>query len=547
MVRLNDTEIRTEVRKHDDGSLLVTYSDTSYTCHMEEEVERYKVYIGRTLTIFEKENDPSVLRSRNAGRLSQYLAKDGQKVEVGEVYAEMESMKMVINLEVKKAGGTLIHVARPGQALFPGTLIARLEDQGDMSNSKPQPFEAKFDQWKEAEDKKKQTFQTMRPNDKFEQLLQACRDILNGYAVPESLFKERKNELVNELFAVLDDQRLPYSLFKGKLSVVETRINSIGTYKTITHLISKETEEFPAEELDLVMNNYLSTISPEEVGTKRQDLEALLNICEKFRGGLRGHKLQVIQELLNAYWETEEKFQVGSYDLGVEKVKETTKDAPEVVRKVYSHTRTKAKNELLQTIIQRLAQQDDSNASIAYIEKTLSKVANLFSKESEPLALFIRQTVNKLHHPDYKQICTDFVGKSYKDPLKTLSDLVTETSTDNGTDLLKKVLTNVSENHLVLHEFFFTGNKKTNDYAIRTFICNSFHVNNEDIESLDIDEAAAVFKFEVTDKSPLYEHHAGRNQRAFYFLSTSPDLDRLKSEKFLNKLKVKILLYCYCN
>lgn len=66
--------------------------------------------IGKTLTIFEKENDPSMLRSKNAGRFLQYLKKDGEHVSVGEVFAEMESMKMVINLEIRKAGGRLVQV-----------------------------------------------------------------------------------------------------------------------------------------------------------------------------------------------------------------------------------------------------------------------------------------------------------------------------------------------------------------------------------------------------------------------------------------------------
>jgi biotin carboxyl carrier protein len=129
--------------------LLVTYSNETFTCHLEEEVERYKVSIGKTLTIFEKENDPSVLRSRNAGRLLQYLVKDGEVVKVGETYGEMESMKMVINLEVKKAGGRLEHVARPGQALFPGTLIAKLRDQDDTLSAKPQDFTESMDEWKQ--------------------------------------------------------------------------------------------------------------------------------------------------------------------------------------------------------------------------------------------------------------------------------------------------------------------------------------------------------------------------------------------------------------
>jgi biotin carboxyl carrier protein len=51
-----------------------------------------------------------MLRSRNVGRLLQFLKKDGEYVSVGQVYAEIESMKMVINLEIQKAGGRIVQV-----------------------------------------------------------------------------------------------------------------------------------------------------------------------------------------------------------------------------------------------------------------------------------------------------------------------------------------------------------------------------------------------------------------------------------------------------
>lgn len=40
--------------------------------------------------MFEKENDPTVLRSPSAGKLTQYTVEDGGHVEAGGSYAEME-------------------------------------------------------------------------------------------------------------------------------------------------------------------------------------------------------------------------------------------------------------------------------------------------------------------------------------------------------------------------------------------------------------------------------------------------------------------------
>lgn len=50
----------------------------------------YRITIGNKTCVFEKENDPTVLRSPSAGKLTQYTVEDGGHVEAGDSYAEME-------------------------------------------------------------------------------------------------------------------------------------------------------------------------------------------------------------------------------------------------------------------------------------------------------------------------------------------------------------------------------------------------------------------------------------------------------------------------
>lgn len=47
--------------------------------------------------MFEKENDPSVLRSPSAGKLIQYIVEDGGHVFAGQCYAEIE-VRVVVGL-----------------------------------------------------------------------------------------------------------------------------------------------------------------------------------------------------------------------------------------------------------------------------------------------------------------------------------------------------------------------------------------------------------------------------------------------------------------
>lgn len=51
---------------------------------------RYRITIGNKTCVFEKENDPSILRSPSAGKLIQYVVEDGGHVFAGQCFAEIE-------------------------------------------------------------------------------------------------------------------------------------------------------------------------------------------------------------------------------------------------------------------------------------------------------------------------------------------------------------------------------------------------------------------------------------------------------------------------
>ncbi|KAI1717267.1 carboxyl transferase domain-containing protein [Ditylenchus destructor] len=487
LVYLNGCEITTEVRELGNGTLLVTYSDQSYTCHLEEETERFKVCIGKTLTMFEKENDPSMLRSGNAGRLLQYLKKDGEHVSVGEVYAEIESMKMVITLDVKKAGGKLVHVAQPGQVLFPGTLIARLDDQDDCTAARPTTFTGRMSEWDRVQEMADTS--NARLNVKFENIFQACVNIMSGYSMPEPIFRRRSKKLVDELFEILENKKLPFALFKVMLNVVETRISRMDTYEKIKKLIKVE-DNFPAIALTEEMESYLSTLDPSELGIEKQYFEALLKICERFEGGLEGHMKIVFTELLENFLDTERYFQ----DIG---------DPAKVVRMVYSHTRVPAKNIFLKEIISRVA--DSKPSLMTSLQPTLKKISNLFNVEIEPLALYVREVLNKMHQTSYGQVCSNMTRKSSE---RSINDLVELASRDGGDSILRNFVSTNGEEDLVLHEFFFTSNAETNKYAIKLFIQKNFHVDESDIEVLPThNNKSLIFKFEIRPSTPLYATH----------------------------------------
>lgn len=123
---MNDSCVEVEVHRLMDGGLLVNLDGSSYVTFLMEDVSSYRVTIGIQTCVFQKENDPTLLRSPSAGKLVQFLVDDGQHVNVGDVYAEIEVMKMIMELRAT-VSGTIQHVKRNGTVLEVGSIIARLQ------------------------------------------------------------------------------------------------------------------------------------------------------------------------------------------------------------------------------------------------------------------------------------------------------------------------------------------------------------------------------------------------------------------------------------
>ncbi|KAJ7400693.1 hypothetical protein BTVI_103117 [Pitangus sulphuratus] len=126
VVIMNRTHIEIDVHRLNDGGLLLSYNGCSYTTYMKEEIDRYRITIGNKTCTFEKEKDPTVLRSPSAGKLLQYVVEDGGHVDKGKVFAEIEVMKIIMTLTVEEAG-RVHYIKRPGALLEAGCVIARLQ------------------------------------------------------------------------------------------------------------------------------------------------------------------------------------------------------------------------------------------------------------------------------------------------------------------------------------------------------------------------------------------------------------------------------------
>ena len=101
-----------------------------------------------------------------------------------------------------------------------------------------------------------------------------------GYSVPQRLLSQQVKCLIDDLFVVLNNPRLPFSLFRVYLNVVANRINP-ETCENIKKLIENEEKPFSPRELVDEMNEYLGSVDPGDLGIEKGYFESLINVCER--------------------------------------------------------------------------------------------------------------------------------------------------------------------------------------------------------------------------------------------------------------------------
>lgn len=76
--------------------------------------------------MFEKENDPTILRTTSPGKVVRYLIEDGEHVNEGQAFIEVEVMKMVLTINAT-ASGKLQQTKQPGAVLETGDVLGHLQ------------------------------------------------------------------------------------------------------------------------------------------------------------------------------------------------------------------------------------------------------------------------------------------------------------------------------------------------------------------------------------------------------------------------------------
>ncbi|KFR12883.1 Acetyl-CoA carboxylase 2, partial [Opisthocomus hoazin] len=398
---MNRTHTEIDVHRLNDGGLLLSYDGNSYTTYMKEEIDRYRITIGNKTCDFEKEKDPTVLRSPSAGKLLQYTVDDGGHVAEGKIFAEIEVMKIIMTLTVEEAG-RVHYVKRPGALLEAGCVIARLE-LDDPTKVKPaQPFTGGLPAQQTLPITGEKQHQVLR------HVLDNLTNVMNGYCLPEPYFSTKVKEWVTELMKTLRDPSLPLLELQEIMTSISGRI-PLSVEKSIRKVMAQYASNitsvlcrFPSQQIANVLDTHAATLQRKaEREVFFMNTQSVVQLVQRYRSGTRGYMKAVVLDLLRRYLQVETQFQHAHYDKCVISLREQCKpDMTPVLESIFSHAQVAKKNLLVTMLIDQLCGRDPTLTD--ELTAILQELTQLSKTENSKVALRARQVLIASHLPSYE-------------------------------------------------------------------------------------------------------------------------------------------------
>ncbi len=249
--------------------------------------------------------------------------------------------------------------------------------------------------------------------------------------------------------------------------------------------------QFPAQKINNAILDYLSRIDPRERDIVELTLEPIVDLCSRYREGIRGHMKMAICQMISRYTDVERQFQIGHYDKVVTTMRTLNKDnVQSVVDTVFAHTRVRMRNVLINILLDNLWKQEPKLAKD--IRPSLQELANLSRGENSTVSLAARTILIASEKPSY-DLRYNKIERLFLDAISA-----------NNVEMLETMITDENAMFDVLGDFFYHKEQEVRVAALEVYERRA--LISYDIEGLlheDVGPVSAVmFKFRLPEAHP---------------------------------------------
>lgn len=390
-VFINGSRVLTNIKSLADGGLLIAIGGKSHPVYWKEEVSATRLSVDGKTCLLEIENDPTQLRTPSPGKLVKYLVDNGEHINAGQPYAEVEVMKMCMPLVATEDGIVQI-LKQPGSTLNAGDILGILSLDDPSKVKHALPFEKTLPEFGAP------TLDGTKPVHKFYSLLKILNSILQGYD-NQVVMKSTLTKLIE----ILRDSELPYSEWNNQVSALHSRL-PLKLDAQLTELVDRthnRNGDFPSKQ---ILALFEKAKKDEEANVLfEQTIEPLVLIAKNYEEGLAVHEYNTFAQLLDEYYRVESLFvgdNVREEDV-ILKLRDENKDNLSVViSTALSHSRIASKNNLIIAILQNY--QDllkNSPIAVEIFKKSLKNIVELDTRATAKATLKAREILIQCSMP----------------------------------------------------------------------------------------------------------------------------------------------------
>jgi acetyl-CoA carboxylase/biotin carboxylase 1 len=393
-IMVNGSTVKVVCRKLADEGILILVDEKSHVVYLKEEPQTTIMTLDSKTVSLEKESDPTKLRSPSPGKLIRYLVNDGDHVNAGDEYAEIEVMKMYMPLTASESG--IITLTKiPGAVLENGEVLGNLKLDDPSKVKSAIPFTGTLNLGPS------QIFSD-KPNYQFRNIYRILCNVLDGYYYQDSL-----NTIVRQLEEVLRNYELPKTELHDVLSALTGRIP--GKLEDFLRDVLEHWNEAIEENVQYIQKEIEKYRMEMGEGEQRSLFEVHMipfnKVLEKYKDGLKSHERSVFVSLLEKYYNVEHLFSNEPLDEIISHLRHTTykNNINEVVKLALSHDKVSSKNKLINILLDVARSNYDGESWQVAFFPILKKLTGLASRASTSVTVKARELLIYCQLPTYKE------------------------------------------------------------------------------------------------------------------------------------------------
>ena len=363
-VSANGSLVQAKLQRMPGGAFACTFGGKAHAFHYEEEPgSKLRLTIDGAVVTLEPENDPSLLIAPYGGKITRLVVGDGDRLNKGEPYAEVEVMKMLFMLHASEAGVISLSKA-PGAVVNAGEVIARLTLDDPALVSKVSVYEGELGDFEPPAE--------MGNDGSLHVQLRYYEARVHQMLLG---FVDNEDKVLEQLVELLLDPAVLQSEYDELMTGAGSKLPQAPREQLVA-LQGSADEDFGARVL-AVLDEFVVSADETTANSFRGQAAPLYAFADRYRGGMLDNSTHIVRGFIDRFLAIEKFYPDDRSELlGVYNLNNAQEDKAKVLQAVLSHSQLERKVSVLLQVLDFLGVYTHMDAGVLDALKELAGLAN---------------------------------------------------------------------------------------------------------------------------------------------------------------------------